>query len=127
MNAQMYAHALYRATRGKDEATQRAYTESLVTVLKKRGHESLLPAILASFTRATEKKGVKTVITVAREEDAAEAQRVLEEYATEFDTAQHEVAVDDTIIGGYVIRGNDKILDRSFKSALLNLYQKVTQ
>lgn len=126
MDAGIYAKALHLATKDVDSSAQKERFAQFLSVLKNRGHEALLPQILSVYERELEEKGKRTILTVASEKDAQKALKELESHKETFDLEHLETVVDDSLIGGFVVRNQDTILDQSYRRALIGLYQKVT-
>ena len=103
------------------------FAKNFVTYLKKRGHYSLLPQIVERFLRSGERKA--GLVTVAKEEDAEKyAQSIAAGLsALGVEKGAYEVRVDDRAVGGYTVRAYGKLIDRSYRSALVQLYQNVTK
>jgi len=51
--AKMYAEALYKAEQGK---SVKEHSKNLVAALKRRGHEKLLPRIVAEYEKLLERE-----------------------------------------------------------------------
>lgn len=103
------------------------FAKKLVAYLKKRGHLSLLPAIVARVERmAGAKAGAKVVLA-----KAGDAQKFATSIASALTTMgvpadDYTLVVDERVVGGYVIEGKGKVVDRTYRTALVNLYQKIT-
>lgn len=128
MHKDEYAHALMLALKGVDEkeATKRA--ERFVALLRRAGHIRLLPKILATYERTTAERARKdgVVVSVAKEADAHTYANDIKKAAAELG-ASHEaltIRADETLVGGYSVKTRDKIIDRSFKRALLTIYHR---
>jgi F0F1-type ATP synthase delta subunit len=103
---------------------------SLQSYLKKRGLQKMYPMILRGLSEKVRSKGRTAMVTVyvARPED-------LKVYKDEIDvalktlskTTEYVTSIDTSLIGGFIIRGNGKSLDRSYKQSLLHTYQRVTE
>jgi len=122
MTATVYAHALYNA---KDTE---GCVSNLVEILKKRGHTMLLPEIVSAF-RKIEATHVskKPTLVVAKDGDGSIYKEATEHYREEFSIkGEVEIKVDDTLVGGYVLRTVDKTIDNSYKRSLLDLYRLIT-
>lgn len=103
------------------------FAKKFVAYLAQRKHLGLLPAILARVT----KQGVQghgAIVTVARAEDAKKfASAIASELSSlNSDAGTYTVKVDDRAVGGYAVRGKGRLVDRTYRSALVSLYQKIT-
>jgi F0F1-type ATP synthase delta subunit len=99
--------------------------EGLHASMKKKGHERLYASVLRGVVRILESKDVNTAkVSVASEADvekfAAEIKEMLTTLGSEGD---HTVVIDKTLIGGVVAKYNNIVIDRSYKTALTNLYR----
>lgn len=97
--------------------------------LEARGRASLLPRIRSAFVRLAAQKAARETITlsVAREKDAKEAMREAGELLASMGekSAEAEVVVDSSLIGGWRLEGKEMLVDASFKKQLLGLYNRV--
>ncbi len=103
------------------------FAKKFVAYLATRKHLGLLPAILARV----EKMGTlntHAVVTVARTEDAKKfADAIASELSIlNIAAGAYTVKVDDRAVGGYSVRGKGRLVDKTYRSALVNLYQKIT-
>lgn len=97
----------------------------LRTLLEKRGHERLYPRILATVTaRLTDTKDAP-VVKVSKASDAKAA--LVTALLTELGAAAAApvVVVDETLVGGAVVRVGHQEIDASYKTLLRRLYQTV--
>lgn len=119
-----YTALLLRAIQsGSDEA----FAKKFVAHLARRKHLGLLPAILARITKAGV-QGQGAIVTVARAEDAKKfASAIASELSSlNIDAGAYTVKVDDRAVGGYAVRGKGRLVDRTYRSALVRLYQNST-
>lgn len=107
---------------GKED---KAVLASLREHLSSRGRAKLYPSILRGIIRAlaqAEKRdGVKVI--VARESDTEKHAKEIKAHLKEIGAESHTVEVDDTIIGGFIIRTKDTQIDQSHKHTLLHAYR----
>lgn len=93
------------------------------------GRASLLPRIRSAFVRLAAQKAARETITlsVAREKDAKEAMREAGELLASMGekSAEAEIVVDSSLIGGWRLEGKETLVDASFKKQLLGLYNRV--
>jgi F0F1-type ATP synthase delta subunit len=121
-----YVEATYETLQNSTDTF--AVLESLRQYLSRRGLGKLYPAVLRGVVekfRRKEKSGALTVV-VAREadikrheEEIARALQVLGE------TSGHAVKVDETMIGGYIVKNQDRRIDQSYKNRLLHAYHRL--
>lgn len=88
--------------------------KKVVAYMKAKGHLSLLPQILRIMERSPQRGDV---LTVAKEEDIAGAQKRFPEA---------EVSVDPRIVGGFLLRKAGRVTDATYRKALVNIYTAVT-
>jgi F0F1-type ATP synthase delta subunit len=104
--------------------------KSTKQLLAKKGHECLWPAILQGTLRELEKSGQDNVpqVTVAKDtkEQSSKILEALKTLGLEAD-ATYDVSVDDSLIGGFIVRYKDRMIDASYKRALVDLYRNVTK
>lgn len=112
---------------GKEVDAVLASTKQLLT---KKGHERLWPAVLHGALRELEKRGRADVpqVTLAKEieEKSVKISEALKALGVEAGAA-YDVSVDDSLIGGFIVRYKDRMIDASYKRALVDLYRKVTK
>ena len=125
--AQHYAQALYDTTAHTSPEVRDARVESFLALLKRKGHEKLLPSIVSHFERLAEVKREKeqAVLLLARLSHADDMKRRAFRYYAPADGAVTPVE-DDRIVGGFVLKDGDVIVDGSYKRMLINLYRKLT-
>lgn len=89
----------------------------LKSVMKKRGHTTLLLPVFKAAVRelGTHATTRKPRLILARESDE-------KKFAKKHKAA--EVVIDETLIGGYVFEENGTRLDQSYKTKLLNWYRE---
>lgn len=123
-----YAQALWQMVLGGMDAKKAVH--ALQARLEKDGRASLLNRVGKEFERIAERESRKTglVLTVAREEDVKTAAKEAKAFIESFGDTSHDLKteVDDTLIGGWRLEGNEQLVDASYKQQLLHLYQRVT-
>lgn len=103
----------------------RSYEPVLVrTAMEKRGHGKLWRRVLRETARSAGKDTARTeqVITLACPDDVAKHA----ENIAKVNAASARIAIDPSIVGGFILRDGFSRTDRSYKTALINLYRKVT-
>lgn len=118
-----YAQALYEAIAKGTEPAKAIH--ALAERLKREGRGALLSRVARAFARVAQREGARsrTALYIAREKDAHAAREATAKYAQ---TAKHDVLVDDTLIGGWRLEHQDRLVDASYKSYLLELFNRVT-
>ncbi len=125
MNPTTYAKALHSATLGLNREDTDERIKSFIEVIKSRGHEKLLPSILSSYEKKANQKDEYVTLTVATERNLKEIKEEIENYSEEFSLQDLKTEIDKSIIGGYVLRSQNNLYDKSFRKALIKLYQKI--
>lgn len=124
-----YAQALWRAIANGMEPKKAVH--SLRDMLVREGRAELLPRIGKALERIAEREGKKNdvVLTVAKDSDTAAAKRHVHDFIAEFGVTPHDLktVVDGSLIGGWRLEGNEKLIDASYKRRLLDLYSRVTR
>lgn len=102
------------------------FAKKLVSYLKHKGHLGLLPQIVRRYESMSVSRAATVV--VARPDDAKKfAQSIGAALSTlGIDAGEYEVSVDDRAVGGYSVRAKGKLIDRTYRSALVELYQNST-
>ena len=123
-----YAQALWQLVSNGMEA--RAAVHAIHDRLKKEGRAILMPRVAHAFAQIAERESKKTdyTLTVAREKDLAHAKKEILTYTSEMgiEVADLKTQVDDSLIGGWRLEGNERLVDVSYKKRLLDLYNGVT-
>jgi len=121
--ADTYARVI-RDTKREDRSAD--FLASLLGFMKAKGHMSLLPSVVRILEREPERADVS--VTVAREKDAKRFARSIEDSLKLLGTEEEPaVSIDPRIVGGYAVRAGSRVLDRSFRSALVTLYRRATR
>ena len=108
------ANAYAKVLRDVPEKDVPAYLPRVLAFRKERGHLSLLSQVVRILEREPSDAG-EAVAVIANESDA-------KKYAQEIGGAR--VVIDPRIVGGYTLRANSRLVDRSFRSALISIYRK---
>ena len=87
----------------------------------------LLPAILREYKKIKNVGKDNVVIRVADSEDDISIEKANKKYQESFDSSiKPQIETDRTLIGGFQIQSNSKMIDASYKNALVKLYQNMT-
>jgi F0F1-type ATP synthase delta subunit len=102
-----------------------AFVTKLVAYMKQRGHTGLLSAVLRRVERLYVPRGA--VVTVARADDASKyAPAIASQLVGLGSSADYTIGVDDRMVGGYMVRAGGKLVDTSYRTALVTLYKNIT-
>ena len=132
MRAAHYAHALEELIK-EQPAKEVEFVERLFTVMHENGHDHLLKKVLRSFTRLHERDQKKTTIEVITATPVTEGEVVKllknEPFSKILSKDHRHVArkVDETIVGGTIVRTGSERVDASYKRGLIELYQDITK
>jgi len=123
-----YAQALADLAKNKSSDEISVIFLNFISLLKKRGHYSLLPKILKSLENIKQKKdlnAVEFIVSSAKQEDKFKPKLV--EFKKYFSGEEKvKTKIDETIVGGFIIKSKNIIIDGSYKKALMSLYNKFT-
>ncbi len=125
----MYAQALWQLVSSGMDA--KSAVHAIHDRLAKEGRASLMPRVAHAFARIAEREARKTdyTLSVARESDLTHAKKEMRALTGELgiDVDDLKTQVDDTLIGGWRLEGNERLVDASYKRKLLDLYSSVTR
>lgn len=118
-----YTRLLEATAELEDKAHADAAIQKLIVHLKSAGRMNMLPKIARELKKvAARRHALKSVVEVAHESEEAAALRAA---AREGITARHAI-VSPSLIRGWRARGEGKLVDRSAKRALIEMYQRIT-
>jgi len=118
-----YAQALWRKIlSGEKPAHAIAALHRLLTT---QGRTALMPKIGHAFERlALRERGQHTMrLTVAREKDTARARKHAQEFLK--GDVHMETVLDESVVGGWRLEGNDLLIDNTHKRHLTELYRRI--
>ena len=115
------SHAYSKLVQQASENNDTAFIDRMLTLMKSRGHLSLLPQIVRMVERAP-KTGVAKV-TVKNEADAVRNKKEITAALSELQALKHETVIDAGLVGGFTALYKGKVIDKSYRSALVSLYQ----
>lgn len=119
MKPENYAYALLCLIEKGDKPVEAV--KKLHATLEKDGRTSLIPLIgracerLAAKTQAREKQ----TLIIARKHDEAKARK-------ESGAKDADIAIDESLIGGWRLEEEETLQDASWKTSLLTIYQNTT-
>ena len=100
-------------------------TTSFIQLMTNKAREAVLPEIITSFiNQYKERKGIKTVklTTAVPVSDAVKAEIINQvKKSGGFDNLELVETVDPSIIGGFVLQADDKLVDASISYDLKNI------
>lgn len=111
-----------------DEQSVDSVLANLQSVLKRRGHERLYARVLAGVVKQLEQQSINNAlkVTVAKESDVeSNSVRALVK-KLEAENASVITNIDETLIGGVKVVYQHRQIDHTFKTALRQIYERVT-
>ena len=101
----------------------------LQTSLKEHGHDRLYATVLRGVLRVLSAGSAETaLVTVAAENDVEKHQAAINASLKDLATdAVPTIAIDESLIGGYVAEANNQRIDASYKTKLVSLYRNLTK
>lgn len=103
---------------------------TFIELIAKNGREAMLPEIAEAFGDLLKAyKGIVPVtITSARPLDAAVKDSILKKVQAQAKgTLEVTEEIDETLIGGFIVRMDDKMIDASVSSQFVQLKQRLTR
>lgn len=126
---QAYAQALWKVV--EDGMTPKEAVAELREVLTRLGRITLLPKIARAFARIAARDSARNnvVLSIAHKKDERGAKRDVKQFLSDVGAEPRDVTVtmDDSLIGGWRLEGNERLVDASFKKHLLSMYNRATQ
>jgi F0F1-type ATP synthase delta subunit len=126
MKVKEYIDATYSLVEGgMDDAS---VLSRLKAYLEKRGLTKLYPLVLRGLIEKIRRKTKtsRAKVVLAREEDGSRYKGDIMKACAQLGVTEYDVVIDDTLIGGFIVKGKNERLDLSFKQRLLHTYQNVT-
>lgn len=116
--AQSYAQVILDA---QAKPNAKAFGDSLVAYMKSKGHTALIPQVLRMIERAPKKDSA--IVIVKNDSDAKKYKKDIEASLSALGvTGAHQTVEDPRVVGGYSVRAKGKMIDKSFRTALVSLY-----
>jgi F-type H+-transporting ATPase subunit delta len=125
ISARQYAQCLYELVSNESDDKVKEILPKFVVLLEKHRALSLAPAVIAAFTEIWNREHGEVVaeLTSARELKS-EAKELIVDYLKNKSGAREVILdeqVDYNILGGFVLKYNNKIIDASLRSSLAEL------
>lgn len=105
-------------------------SKSFLTLIVKNGRESILPQIAMAYkTKLQEQKGIVpiTITTASKLDDAVRTQILAKIESSVKGTLEVEEKLDESLIGGFVVRMGDTQIDASVSRQFKDLKQRLTR
>jgi|GEM_PF-3478853 len=125
--AQLYAQTLQHASVTKTDSELETFFDNFMKLLDHKKEKKLLPAIVREFKSLQEKasKGSGTTLVVRDTADADKYKQELSKHSDTFSLDEMTVVEDKTIVGGFIAKNSQAMLDRSYKKGLVDMYKKL--
>ena len=114
----IWSRVLEGSLEGKDSAQQQAVVAKLKDILARKKKQHLLPVILKNAA-ANSEKATQLEIILAHEQPAQTLAKIAKKFAQELDHKKSvKVMLDPELIGGFVAKTNQYLVDVSIKNRL---------
>lgn len=122
----IYAETLHSFFREHTDSENEAFFDKFVAYVESKKESALLPLILREVESlvAQEQKTGSTLV-VRDEQDAEKYKADLNQHADSFDISNITTEIDETIVGGYILKSSTNMVDNSYKTQLVNMYHQL--
>lgn len=123
------AHAYAQVIREQEGGSSTSgFADKLVSLMRYRGHLSLLPLIVRILEREPVNSAMPVITTASEKAQKEFASAIEKDLTTLGGTLRGSThVVDPRSVGGYSVRVGSRTIDRSFRTALVSLYQNTTR
>ena len=130
ITVQQYARSLYESVIDKNEGEIKEFLKNFSALLLKNRQENKLSEILAEFSKVWDQAQghLPAELISVRELDQA-TKKLISEYLKTKTAAERidlKSKIDEKILGGFILRYGDKIIDGSVRANLNNLKNKIS-
>lgn len=130
ISAKQYARSLYESLEGRSEGELSGIIARFAEVLIRNRHTGKLKEIISCFEKEWAEKNREVVaqLTGARELDENAKDLIIAylKKKTEAENINLEERVDEKILGGFILRYGNKVVDGSLKNNLEELKHKLS-
>jgi len=130
ISAKQYAQCLYELVSTETEAKVKEILPKFVLLLERHRALNLAPAVIFAFTEIWNKEHGEVVAElISARELKTEAKDIVIDYLKVKSGAKEvilEEMVDKNILGGFILKYNNKIIDGSLRSSLAELKNQMT-
>lgn len=131
ITAKQYARALYEQVKDLDKKEADRVISEFVRVVMDNNHSSYLPRITRQFKKIwnREKGIVEAEVISAHELDQgswSEVEKFIQKEVGD-KTVETSHRIDKNVMGGFVVKMGDKILDASLRARIRNLKNKLAE
>ncbi len=118
-----YAQALKAHSADVDGG--KSFADRLVAFLVAKKQSKLLASVLATYQRLHTANAVGAKIIVGHATASTQHAKEIEADCAILGAEQAQTVVDESLVGGYIVRTPSMQIDKSYRSALLHLYQRI--
>lgn len=109
------------------DAVAQAVRDSLLALLREQGAEDQFDAVVGSFIALSRSSGprdaeITSALPLTPEQDAQIQRQLREKYGPALEI---KFVVDESILGGLIVRVGDKVLDDSVRNRLTQVQQRM--
>ena len=122
--APAYASVIQSAQKNREG---KAFTDKLLSMMRARGHLSLLPEIVRILEREPVKASATVTVASEAELKAAASQIKTALASLGQEDLKHATVIDPRVVGGYAVQTRSSIIDNTYRTALVSIYQKATR
>ncbi len=126
---QEFAQTLHTAYLEKNEKDFSEFFENFISSLKEKGMIKILPKVLREIESLEEKSknDSKTTLILKDKSIFDEIKSELDKHSETFNLGELDIQEDEAMVGGFVLKDKKNMLDRSYKTALINLYNRMVK
>ncbi len=106
----------------REKGDESGFLKKVAEFMKSKGHLVLFPEILRILMRDPQRKGA--AVYVARAADERKFAGEIKAAIRDVGETDADIVIDQRIVGGFLVRGKSKVIDQSYRSALVSMYQK---
>ena len=125
---QQYARSLYESLSGREEAEQAEIVRRFAELLAARRELGRAEAIISAFKAIWEKENGELSAQLVTARSLPAVAQEIDQYLrrrTGAEQVRLQEATDPEMVGGFILRYRDKVLDASLKTGLINLQDKL--
>ncbi len=116
-----WSRVMEELSEGKSLSEQQAIVAKLKTILERKKKQYLLPLIVKNAVRAAEKQA-RLEIILAHEQPSQTLDKIAKKFARELDRKKTvQVTLNPELIGGFVVKTSEYLVDVSIKNYLAQL------
>ena len=130
ISTRQYAQSLFEATSGQNEAAVSAALKNFVLILSRDHVLNKAPEIIACFQEIWDQANgeLKAEVAVARPLGKSSKDLIVEYLKSRTDAKKINLSeiTDQSLVGGFVLRYDSKVIDGSLKNSLQELKNKIS-